>query len=148
MSSFETTTWPSERLPTDICALILIYEGSIVEDYIRCIVRRMCVRSYKRALTRRFRFSMLPIMHMKHLCFLVQTQLQTFERCDGVIARNISRVHILPWVSLINKYNMKAQLHNTALNCIKRPMSPNLQTRFRDAWLDWQRDVILTFSKV
>ena len=148
MSSFETTTWPSERLPTDICALILIYEGSIVEDYIRCIVRRMCVRSYKRALTRRFRFSMLPIMHLKHLCFLVQTQLQTFERCDGVIARNISRVHILPWVSLITKYNMKALLHNTALNCIRRPFSTSIQSHFRDAWLDWQREVILTFNKV
>ena len=143
MTTLKHTAWPSAKLPTDICALILIYEGKIVEDYIRCIVRRMCVRSYKRVLSRKFRFAMLPLMNLRHLCFLVHTQLQTFERSAGVIARNISRVHINPWLPIIRKYKMKSLLHTTALHCIRQLLETTPLTPFRDVWLEWQRDIIL-----
>jgi len=147
MPLFLTEGLAKHKLPTAICRLILLFEGGVVEDYIRCIVRRMCVRSYKRVLSHRFRFAMLPTFPVKHLCYLVCTQLQTFEQASGVIARNVSRVHIFPWRDLILRYGMKNQIHTTAVNLIFSTLHHMAApTEFRRAWLEWQRDLIMSFG--
>ena len=141
-----TNSLAKQKLPTAICRLILLFEGGVVADYIRCVVRRMCVRSYKRVLSHRFRFAMLPTFPLKHLCYLVCTQLQTFERAAGVIARNISRTHLLPWRGLIEQYEMKNPVHTLAVHLIFAAI-PHMghPTEFRLAWLGWQRDLIMSF---
>ena len=142
-------SWPRIKpLPVPICQLILLYEGRIITDYIRCLIRRMCVSSYKKQLSYRFRFAMLPTFRLRHLTFLVNSQLQCIETGYGKIAKNVNRVHIKPWLPMINKYDMKTILHSLAVSHI-----PHVQTStypfltcspaFRRLWFQWQKALIL-----
>ena len=141
--------WPLIKpLPVPVCQLILLYEGSIVTDYMRCLIRRMCVNSYKKALSYRFRFAMLPTWGLRHLAYLINTQLQCIETGHGRIAKNVNRVHLKPWVELINKYDMKAILHSNALLQVPYIQSSsypflNCSPHFRKLWFQWQKALIL-----
>ena len=135
------------RLPDALLSIVLVYEGSVVKSYLIAILRRLSVRSYQRILSRHFHFYGLDHFCFKHLIRLLQTELFSIQRFQGVVTQRVYRKNLLPWLPLIHRLKMRNVLHNMVLQMLYvyprgHPMY-RVQTEWGQNWLNEQKTIIM-----
>ena len=135
------------HLPDALLSIVLVYEGSVVKAYLIAILRRLSVRSYQRILSRHFHFYGLDRFCFHHLIRLLQTELFSIQRFQGVVTQRVYRKSIIPWLPLIHRLKMRNTLHNMVMHMLYvypkgHPMY-RVQTEWGQTWLCLQKTIIM-----
>ena len=133
------------HLPDALLSIVLVYEGSVVKAYLIAILRRLSVRSYQRILSRHFHFYGLDHFCFHHLIRLLQTELFSIQRFQGVVTKRVYRKSILPWLPLIHRLKMRNVLHNMVMHMlyVYPKGHPMYRVDWGQNWLCLQKTIIM-----
>ena len=131
------------HLPDPLLRIVLLYEGSVIKSYLIALIRRLSVRSYQRI----FHFYGLDRYCFDHLIRLLQTELFSIQRFQGVVTSRVYRKSIIPWLPLIHRLKMRNTLHNMVMHMLYvypkgHPMY-RVQTEWGQHWLCLQKTIIM-----